>query len=97
MSSLSISSIKVKKEANLKSFNKELIVKDAEDNFTQVEFLEHWEAYIEIKNLQGENNIAALLEMGKPELTENFMIILKTSNSLSQIEIKKEIPTILSF
>ena len=97
VSSLSISSIKVKKEANLKSFNKELIVKDAEDNFTQVEFLEHWEAYIEIKNLQGENNIAALLEMGKPELTENFMIILKTSNSLSQIEIKKEIPTILSF
>ena len=80
VSSLSISSIKVKKEANLKSFNNEIIVNDAKDTFTQGEFLEHWEAYIEIKNLQGENNIAALLEMGRPELSENYIIILKTSN-----------------
>ena len=40
----------------------------------------------------GENNIAALLEMAKPELSEDFTILLKTSNALSQIEIKKEIP-----
>ena len=97
VSSLSISSIKVKKEANLKSFNKEIIVNDAEDTFTQEEFLKLWETYIEIKNLQGENNIAALLEMGRPELSDDFLVILKTSNSLSQIEIKKEIPAILSY
>ena len=97
VSSLSLSSIKVKKEANLKSFNKKTIVNDAEDKFTQEKLLELWEAYIEIKNLQGENNIAALLEMGRPELYEDFMIILRTYNSLSQIEIKKEIPAILSY
>ena len=97
VSSLSLSSIKVKKEANLKSFNKKTIVNDAEDKFTQEKLLELWQGYIEIKNLQGENNIAALLEMGRPELYEDFMIILRTSNSLSQIEIKKEIPAILSY
>ena len=97
VSSLSLSSIKVKKEANQKSFNKKTIVNDAEDKFTQEKLLELWEAYIEIKNLQGENNIAALLEMGRPELYEDFMIILRTYNSLSQIEIKKEIPAILSY
>ena len=97
VSSLSISSIKVKKEANLKSFNKKIIVNDAEETFTQEEFIELWAAYIEIKNLQGENNIAALLEMGRPELSNDFLVILKTSNSLSQIEIKKEIPAILSY
>ena len=68
VSSLSISSIKVKKEANLKSFNKKIIVNDAEDTFTQEEFLELWEAYIEIKNLQGENNIAAFNRSRRIEL-----------------------------
>ena len=97
VSSLSLSSINVKKEAYLKSINKKTIVNDAEDKFTQEKLLELWQGYIEIKNLQGENNIAALLEMGRPELCENFMITLRTSNSLSQIEIKKEIPAILSY
>jgi hypothetical protein len=97
VSSLSLSSIKVKKEANLKSFNKKTIVNNAEDKFTQEKLLELFQGYIEIKNLQGENNIAALLEMGRPELYEDFMIIIRTSSSLSQIEIKKEIPAILSY
>ena len=35
--------------------------------------------------------------MGRPELYEDFMIIIRTSSSLSQIEIKKEIPAILSY
>tara|TARA_B100001057_G_C22795564_1_gene929479 strand:+ start:204 stop:896 length:693 start_codon:yes stop_codon:yes gene_type:complete len=97
VSSFSISSVKLKKEATVKSFNKKIIVNDAEDSFTKEKFLELWKAYIVSKNLQGENNIAALLEMGKPELNEAFTIVLKTSNSLSQIEIKKEIPAILSY
>ena len=96
VSSLSISSIKVKKEAALKSSHRKIMVNDSKDTFTQEKLLELWKAYIENKNLKGENNIAALLEMGKPELAEDFTIGLKTSNSLSQIEIKKELPAILA-
>lgn len=97
VSNLSISSIKLKKEAKLKLSNKQMIVNDSEESFTQDKLLELWQTYIERKNIHGENNIAALLEMGRPELSEDFTIILKTSNSLSQIEIKKEIPAILSY
>ena len=97
VSNLSISSVKIKKEAALKSSQKKIMINDAEDNFTEKKLLEIWRAYIEDKNLQGENNIAALLEMGKPQLTKDFTIVLKTSNSLSQIEIKKELPAILSY
>ena len=97
VSSLSMSSIKLKKEAKLKSSDKKMIINNADDTFTQEKLLEYWKEYIENKNLQGENNIAALLEMGNPELSDAFKIILKTSSSLSQIEIKKEIPAILSY
>ena len=97
VSSLSISSIKLKKEAKLKFSDKKMTVNNADDTFTQEKLIEYWKAYIEKKNLQGENNIAALLEMGNPELSEAFKIIIKTSNSLGQIEIKKEIPAILSY
>ena len=97
VSSLSISSIKLKKEAKLKFTDKKMTVNNADDTFTQEKLIEYWKAYIENKNLQGENNIAALLEMGNPELSEAFKIIIKTSNSLGQIEIKKEIPALLSY
>ena len=92
-----MSSIKLKKEAKLKSSYKKMIINNADDTFTQEKLIEYWKEYIENKNLQGENNIAALLEMGNPELSDAFKIILKTSSSLSQIEIKKEIPAILSY
>ena len=97
VSSLSMSSIKLKKEAKLKSSDKKMIINNADDTFDQEKLLKYWKSYIEYKNLQGENNIAALLEMGDPELSNDFKIILKTSNSLSQIEIKKEIPSILRY
>ena len=68
-----------------------------EDPFTQENLIQLWKNYIENKNAMGENNIAALLEMAKPELSKDFTILLKTSNALSQIEIKKEIPNILKY
>ena len=97
VSSLSISSIKIQKEAKLKSTIKKTILNDGKDPFTQENLIQLWKNYIENKNAMGENNIAALLEMAKPELSKDFTILLKTSNALSQIEIKKEIPNILKY
>ena len=97
VSSLSISSIKIQREAKLKSNIKKTILNDGTDSFTQENLLEVWKDYIENKNVIGENNIAALLEMAKPELSRDFTILLKASNALSKIEIKKEIPNILKY
>lgn len=97
VSSLSISSIKVKKEAALKSSQKKTIINNTADAFSQEDLSEVWKTYINEKNLQGENNIAALLEMSQPELSDDFTIILKTSNSLSQLEIKKKLPALSAY
>ena len=97
VSSLSISSIKIQKEAKLKSTIKKTILNHGKDPFNQENLIQLWKNYIDNKNAMGENNIAALLEMAKPELSKDFTILLKTSNALSQIEIKKEIPNILKY
>ena len=77
VSSLSISSIKIQKEAKLKSTIKKTILNDGKDPFTQENLIQLWKNYIENKNDMGENNIAALLEMAKPELSKDFTIYLK--------------------
>lgn len=96
VSSLSLSSIALKKEAERKSFSKKNKVKDAEENFTQETILALIKVYAKEKSGLGENNIAALLEMSQPEILADHKILLKTTNLISKVELKKEIPTLLS-
>jgi DNA polymerase-3 subunit gamma/tau len=96
ISNLSLSSIKLKKEAASKSLSKQNIMPEAEDPFTLEKLLEQWKAYIQEKKQKGENNIAALLEMSSPELLPQYKLLLKTTNSLSKKELTKELPTLLA-
>ena len=96
VSSLSLSSIVLKKEVERRSSFKKTNVNDAEDKFTQETLSSLWKAYTEEKNNLGENNIAALLEMSKPKLLSNNKILLKTTSSLSKVELTKELPALLS-
>ena len=96
VSSLSLSSIVLKKEVERRSSSKKTNVNDAEDKFTQETLSSLWKAYTEEKNNLGENNIAALLEMSKPKLLSNHKILLKTNSSLSKVELTKELPPLLS-
>lgn len=96
VSSLSLSSIVLKKEAERRSSYKKTNVNDAEEKFTQETLSSLWKAYTEEKNNLGENNIAALLEMSQPKLLSNHKILLKTTSSLSKVELTKEIPPLLS-
>ena len=96
VSSLSLSSIVLKKEVERRSSSKKTNVNDAEDKFTQETLSSLWKAYTEEKNNLGENNIAALLEMSKPKLLSNHKILLKTTSSLSKVELTKELPPLLS-
>ena len=96
VSSLSLSSIVLKKEAERRSSSNKTIVNDAEEKFTQETLSSLWKAYAKEKNNIGENNIAALLEMSQPKLLSNHKILLKTTSSLSKVELTKELPPLLS-
>jgi DNA polymerase-3 subunit gamma/tau len=93
---LSLSSIGLKKEAERKSSSKKIKVNDAKENFSQETLLALWKAYTKEKNNLGENNIAALLEMSQPELQADHKIVLKTSSSLSKVELTKELTPLLA-
>ena len=92
---MSLSSIGLKKEAERKSSSKKIKVNDAQENFSQETLLALWKAYTKEKNNLGENNIAALLEMSQPELQADHKIVLKTSSSLSKVELTKELTPLL--
>ncbi len=96
VSSLSLSSIGLKKEAERKSSSKKIKVNDAQENFSRETLLALWKAYTKEKNNLGENNIAALLEMSQPELQADHKIVLKTSSSLSKVELTKELTPLLA-
>ena len=97
VSSLSISSIQLKKEANKKASSKIKVQNEAQETFDQETLSEHWQVYVDEKNKQGENNIAALLEMSKPVLAPDHKILLKASNELSKVELTKELPILLEY
>ncbi len=97
VSSLSLSSIALKKEAERISSSKKNEFIDSQDKFSQEKLSKLWKNYTHEKNNQGENNIAALLEMSQPELQADHKILLKTSNSLSKVELTKELPLLLAY
>lgn len=94
--SLSISSIQLKREAERKSSKKNEI-NDAQDDFSKETLSELWKTYTRKKNNQGENNIAALMEMSQPELLEDYKILLKTTSALSKVELTKELTPLLTY
>ena len=96
VSSLSLSSIELKKEAERKSSSKKIKVNHSQESFSQETLLVLWKAYIKEKNTLGENNIAALLEMSQPELQADHKIVLRTSSSLSKAELTKELTPLLA-
>lgn len=97
ISSLSLSSIELKKKAEVQTITKKFKLDEAQENFGQERLLALWKTYIKEKNNLGENNIAALLEMSKPELHADHKIVLKTSSSLSKVELTKELGPLLAY
>ena len=97
VSSFSLSSIQLKKEAEQRSSSKKNIVNDAQETFSQETLSKLWKSYTKEKNNQGENNIAALLEMSQPELLADHRILLKTSSDLSKVEMTEELTPLLAY
>tara|TARA_A100001011_G_C14317073_1_gene848458 strand:- start:4430 stop:5134 length:705 start_codon:yes stop_codon:yes gene_type:complete len=97
ISSLSLSSIELKKEVERKSSSKKTVINESVNSFNQEKLSQLWKTYTQEKNNLGENNIAALLEMSQPKLLENHKILLKTSSELSKVELAKELTPITAY
>tara|TARA_S200000501_G_scaffold129923_1_gene122762 strand:- start:129 stop:833 length:705 start_codon:yes stop_codon:yes gene_type:complete len=97
VSSLSLSSIKMKKEAERKLYSKKMAINEAEDTFNQEKLSILWKTYIQEKNNLGENNIAALLELSQPKLLDNHKILLKSSSDLNKVELTKESTSLMAY
>jgi len=96
ISSLSLSSIQFKKESERKSSSKNATVNKAEATFGQETLTQLWQEYTQEKNNQGENNIAALMEMSPPLMKDHFKIQLTTNSQSNKIELTKELPDLIA-
>jgi len=96
VSSLSLSSIRLKKDAERRSSSKKININNAEEKITQEKLSSLWKAYTKEKNNLGENNIAALLEMSQPKILSKSKILLKTTSSLGKVELTKELPALFT-
>ena len=99
VSGLSLSSIKFKKENEKiqleKTNNSEGII--LEENFTKNKLNSIWSAYLKNKLDKGENNIASILRINKPEIEGKNIITYSVLNDSNKIELEEEKNNLLPF
>ena len=99
VSGLSLSSIKFKKESEKikEEKNKNSVKKNLDENFTQEELTTVWNIYLEDKLRKGENNIASILKINKPEIEKESLINYSVLNYSNKIELEDEKNNLLDF
>ena len=99
VSGLSLSSIKFKKEnekIQLERTNNS-DGKILEENFTKNKLNSIWSAYLKNKLDKGENNIASILRINKPEIEDKNIITYSVLNDSNKIELEEEKNNLLPF
>ena len=97
VSSLSISSIALKKQAEQQKnipVNPDEVVRN---NFTEEDLQKHWYNFTQLKIKEGSQNIASILALKKPLLNDNFVVSYQVANALNQIELEEALPEILDY
>ena len=99
VSGLSLSSIKFKKESEKiqEEKIKNSVKKNLDENFTQDELVTIWNIYLEDKLSKGENNIASILKINKPEIEKENLINYSVLNHSNKIELEDEKNNLLDF
>ncbi len=91
ISGLSISSLKAKKEHQLKKI--EVVVDEDElpkDSFTQADLLKHWETYIQKLDKAGKKIMASNLSSDQPKIVDQTQICIELPNGTMKKEIERE-------
>ena len=96
-SGLSLSSLKVKKEHQIKQMD---VVVDEEnlpnDTFTEQELIETWNAFVKKLEKKGKHNFASILSIDTPKLKGNT-IYLEFPNSTNKVELERQQYDLLLF
>jgi DNA polymerase-3 subunit gamma/tau len=98
VSGLSLSSLKAKKEHQLKKIE---VVIDEDDlpreNFTKEDLLKHWESYIQKLDKAGKKIMASNLSSDKPKIVDQTQIFIELPNGTMKKEIEREQFQLLKF
>ena len=96
-SGLSLSSIKAKREHEIKQM--EVVIDSQElpkETFTEEQFLKAWDYYEKLLRDKGQHNLASILSIDKPKLVET-KIHLSFPNETNKVELEKHQYEILGF
>ena len=97
-SGLSLKSIQKKKEHQIKQMDVQINEEDLpSDAFSEDQMLEFWNAYVDKLEKNGKYNLAAILKIDTPKLTDNFVIQLEFPNSTNKIEVERQQFELLQF
>jgi len=97
-SGLSLKSIQKKKEHQIKQMDVQIKEEDLpSEAFSEDQMLEFWNAYVDKLEKNGKYNLAAILKIDTPKLTDNFVIQLEFPNSTNKIEVERQQFELLQF
>ena len=97
-SGLSLKSIQRKKEHKIKQMEVSIDPKDLPNNpFTQEDLSKYWEEYVKKIENEGKHNLAAILKIDNPKVTNDNMISLEFPNSTNKIEVERQKTDLLQF
>ena len=97
-SGLSLKSIQQKKAHQIKQMDVEIKEEDLpSDSFTQDQLNEYWDTFVDKLEKKGKYNLAAILKIDTPKLTDDVVIQLEFPNSTNKIEVERNQFDLLQF
>ena len=97
-SGLSLKSIQQKKVHQIKQMDVEIKEEDLpSDSFTQDQLNEYWDTFVDKLEKKGKYNLAAILKIDTPKLTDDDVIQLEFPNSTNKIEVERNQFDLLQF
>ena len=97
-SGLSLKSIQQKKAHQIKQMDVEIKEEDLPSgSFTQDQLNEYWDTFVDKLEKKGKYNLAAILKIDTPKLTDDDVIQLEFPNSTNKIEVERNQFDLLQF
>jgi hypothetical protein len=97
VSGFSLSSIALKKEAKEKNKPTIKVSELPQNPFKQKDLELLWKQYIETLKKDGKSNMASILFMNSPILSDNFQISFKVANEMNKSELIKEMEKLMPY
>ena len=97
LSSMSLSSIKKKKDWEQQQKPTEVLKDLPTETFSEEELLSSWNTYQAMKFEKGDQNIASLLKISKPILVDSTTVNFNVPSDLNKVELEREFTTFVPY